>query len=100
MLHQNKHIKEYLFYEHASQNRAMQWPKKNHNLHEHIDNVLFSSPAPYLSDTLDSCPVCSVYQFYGSLVPPFITLISCKQYWSVSLGTAMEIEQCHANILL
>lgn len=57
MLHQNKHIKDYLFYEHASQNRAMQWPKKNHNLHEHIDNFLFSSPAPYLSDTLDSCPV-------------------------------------------
>lgn len=48
MLHQNKHIKDYLFYEHASQNRAMQWPKKNHNLHEHIDNVLFYFPAPYL----------------------------------------------------
>lgn len=49
MLHQNKHIKDYLFYEHASQNRAMQWPKKKyHNLHEHIDNVLFSSLAPYL----------------------------------------------------
>lgn len=63
----------------------------------------FSSPASYLSDTLDSWPVWMpfcIYQFYGSLVSPFITQISCKQYWSVSLGTAMKIEQCHANILL